>query len=348
MRQLFGSVGGRDVFLYTLRNSRGFEARITNYGGILVSLSVPDRWGRHDDVVLGYDGLHGYLADRAYMGALIGRFGNRIACGKFVLDGIGHTLALNDGANHLHGGVRGFDKVVWTVDEHASDEGRSLVLDYVSEDGEEGYPGTLSVRVVYSVSPENDLAIDYTAATDAPTVVNLTHHSYFNLCGAGKGDILGHDLIINADSFTPIDDRLIPTGEIRAVHGTVTDFREPARIGERLAMADEQLRFAGGFDHNWVLNGRGDDLRLAALLHERTSGRVMGVFTTEPGVQFYSGNFLDGTAVGKGNVAYAHRSGLCLETQHFPDSPNKPHFPPTRLEPGWLLESTTMYRFSVR
>jgi aldose 1-epimerase len=348
MRELFGTVRGRDVFLYTLRNSRGLEARITNYGGILVSLSVPDRSGRHDDVVLGYDSLNGYLADRAYMGALIGRFGNRIAGGKFCLDGIGYTLAPNNGRNHLHGGVQGFDKVVWSVYEHASDEGRSLVLDYVSENGEEGYPGTLSVRVVYSVSPENDLVIDYTAATDATTIVNLTHHSYFNLGGAGKGDILGHDLIINANSFTPIDERLIPTGEIRAVRDTVMDFRQPARIGERLERVDEQLRFAGGFDHNWVLNGRGDDLRLAALLHERSSGRVMGVFTTEPGLQFYSGNFLDGTAVGKGNVAYPYRSGLCLETQHFPDSPNKPHFPPVRLEPGWLLESTTMYRFSVR
>lgn len=338
--------GGTPVSLYTLSNTRGMEAKITNYGGIVVSLKVPDRNGAPGDVVLGYDSLSQYIASNPYFGALIGRYGNRIAGGRFVLGGTTVTLACNDGPNHLHGGLKGFDKVVWTVDEKASVPGSTLVLTYVSRDGEEGYPGTLSVRVVYAITEKNELTIDYAATTDKPTVVNLTHHSYFNL--AGRGDILGHMLSIAADRFTPVGPGLIPTGVLQGVEGTPFDFRTPTAIGARIGAVDEQLKLAGGYDHNWVLNRTGTEPVIAATVYEPTSGRVMEVLTTEPGLQFYSGNFLNGSNTGKGGVAYQFRTGFCLESQHYPDSPNHPGFPSTVLEPGRQYATRTVYRFSAR
>jgi aldose 1-epimerase len=347
-KESFGATSdGIPVFLYTLRNARGLEARIMTYGGIVVSLRVPDKSGHMDDVVLGYDSLSQYIKANPYFGALVGRYGNRIAKAKFTLDGKVYTLAANDGANSLHGGLKGFDKVVWTAKENESRPGESLVLTYLSKDMEEGYPGNLNVKVVYTLTPENELRIDYTATTDKPTVLNLTHHSYFNLAGAGSRDILDHVLKIDADRFTPIDSGLIPTGELRNVGGTPMDFRTPVAIGARINQNDEQLRLGRGYDHNWVLNGPQGTLRLVATVSEPTTGRTMDVLTTEPGLQFYSGNFLDGTNVGKGGKVYKYRYGFCLETQHFPDSPNKPDFPSTVLRPGGTYKSTTVYRFSA-
>lgn len=337
---------GTDVALYTLSNGKGMEVTVTNYGGIVVSLRVPDRHGKPGDVVLGYDSLAQYIASNPYFGALIGRYGNRIGGGTFFLVDRRFTLPTNDGRNHLHGGNRGFDKVVWTVDEKASLPGKTLVLTYVSKDGEEGYPGTLSVRVVYGLTDDNELTIDYSATTDRTTVVNLTHHSYFNL--AGKGTILDHVLSIAADRFTPVDAGLIPTGELRSVEGTPFDFRTPVPIGARIGAADEQLHFGGGYDHNWVLNRAGSGLVTAATVYEPLTGRVMEVLTTEPGLQFYSGNFLNGTNRGKGGLVYEYRTGYCLESQHFPDSPNRPEFPSTTLEPGQQYSSRTVYKFSIR
>lgn len=344
----FGTLpDGSPVSLYTLTNKNGLEAQITNYGGILVSLRVPDKSGNFADIVLGYDSLSQYVTgNNPYFGALIGRYGNRIGKGTFTLNGTKYTLAANNGENHLHGGIKGFDKVLWTVNEKESN-GSKLVLSYVSKDGEEGYPGTLTATVTYSLTDKNELRLDYKATTDKPTVVNLTHHSYFNLAGAGSGDILKHVLSINAAKFTPIDKGLIPTGELRDVKGTPMDFLTPTAIGARINEKDDQLIFAGGYDHNWVLNRTSDSLSLAASVTEATSGRKMEVWTTEPGIQFYSGNFLDGTNIGKGGVKYLHRYGFCLETQHFPDSPNKPQFPSTVLNPGETYKSTTVYRFMI-
>lgn len=345
-KESFGTLpDGSPVSIYILRNKNGLEARITNYGGILVSLRVPDRNGKLDDIVLGYDSLSQYVAhNNPHFGALIGRYGNRISHGKFTLNGASYTLALNNGENSLHGGIKGFDKALWTVNEQQS-TGSSLVLSYTSKDGEEGYPGTLKVTVTYSLSDKNELRIQYGATTDKPTVLNLTHHSYFNLAGAGNGDILNHRMSINAGKFTPVDKGLIPTGELRDVQGTPMDFRTPTSIGARINARDDQLIFAGGYDHNWVLNRDPDSLSLAATVTEASSGRRMEVWTTEPGLQFYSGNFLDGSNVGKGGVKYLRRFGFCLETQHFPDSPNKPQFPSTVLNPGDIYSSTTVYRF---
>src|SRR5436309_8147639 len=323
-KESFGKADGRDVFIYTLSNARGAEARITNYGGIVVSLKVPDRNGKFDDIVLGYDNLDGYLKNGGvYIGALIGRYGNRIAKGRFTLDGVEYQLATNNGENHLHGGVRGFDKVVWKARPLASKGGAALELTYLSRDGEEGYPGSLSVRVVYTLTDANELRIDYTATTDKATVVNLTQHNYYNLAGASSGDILNHRLTINASRFTPTDAVAIPTGELRSVRGTPFDFTRPTAIGARIGADDEQLKFGNGYDHNFVLDGRMGVLRRVAEVYEPTTGRVMEVWTTEPGMQFYTGNYLDGTP-GKGGRAYTRRSALCLETQHYPDSPNKP------------------------
>ncbi len=347
LKESFGTANGREVFLYTLRGERGMEARITNFGAILVSLVVPDRAGRGGDVVLGFDSLDSYVKENPFFGATIGRFGNRIGKGTFVLDGTRYQLPLNNGPNHLHGGPRGFYKQVWDVDEEASTPGKSLALTYTSADGEEGYPGSLSVHVVYSVTDSNELVINYLATTDKPTVVNLTHHSYFNLAGSRESDILGHVLYIQADRFTPVDSTLIPTGELMPVAGTAFDFTTPRPIGERIAWPDQQLVYGRGYDHNFVLNEPTGTLRLAARVSEPVSGRRMDVWTTEPGLQFYSGNFLDGSNIGKGRVAYPYRSGFCLETQHFPDSPNKPHFPSTVLRPGETYASTTIYRLSV-
>jgi aldose 1-epimerase len=347
-RAPFGTVDGKEVFLYTLRNKSGMEARITTYGGIVVSLSVPDRSHKSGDVVLGYDSLSGYLKATPYFGAIVGRYGNRIGKARFTLDGKEYSLRANDGANTLHGGPKGFDKVVWDADETTPATQSVLALSYLSRDGEEGYPGNLKASVVYTVTDSNELRIDYQASTDMPTVQNLTHHSYFNLAGAGKGDILSHEVMLNADRFTPIDAGLITTGELKPVEGTPMDFRTPTAIGARIGAKDDQLRFGRGYDHNWVLNRTGEGLSLAARVTEKTSGRVMEVWTTQPGIQFYSGNFLDGTCIGKGGTPYAYRTGFCLETQHFPDSPNKPSFPSTVLRPGEKFSSTTVYRFSTQ
>ncbi|HXG64998.1 MAG TPA: aldose epimerase family protein [Blastocatellia bacterium] len=348
-KQAFGKTpDGTPVELYTLTNARGAEAKIMTYGGIVVSLRVPDRNGKLDDVVLGYDTLDGYVKNNPYFGALIGRYGNRIARGKFTLDGRQYTLAQNNGENHLHGGVKGFDKVVWNASEIRDKNGVGLKLTYLSKDGEEGYPGNLSVTVIYTLTNNNELRIDYAATTDKKTVVNLTHHSYFNLAGQGAGDVLGHELMLNADKFTPVDKGLIPTGELRSVRGTPMDFTKPTPIGARIEQQDEQINFGGGYDHNWVLNKSGNSPTLAARVYEPTTGRVMEVYTTEPGIQFYSGNFLDGSITGKGGKVYQKRYGFCLEAQHFPDSPNKPNFPSTVLSPGQKYTQTTIYKFSAK
>lgn len=336
---------GRAVHIYTLTNKRGVEARITNYGGRLVSLKTPDKRGAMADVVLGFDSLDGYLKNPGpYFGALIGRYANRIGQAKFTLDGKTYNVPKNDGANSLHGGTEGFDKRLWTA-KMLPDGG--LELTYVSKDGEEGYPGTLTATVVYHLTDANEIRIDYTAITDKDTVVNLTNHSYFNLKGAGSGDILGHLVTINAAQYTPVDSGLIPTGELRSVTGTPFDFQKSTAIGARIEQPDEQLKLGKGYDHNWVLKRKGDGLEVAARVEEPSSGRVMEVLTTQPGLQFYTGNFLDGTIKGKGNLVYGHRSGFAMETQHFPDSPNKPAFPSVVLKPGQTYKNTTIYRFST-
>ena len=332
---------GQPVDLYTLTNAKGSEARIMTYGGVVVSLKVPDRSGALGDVVAGFDNLEGYLTPPPYFGAIIGRYGNRIGGGRFSLGGIEYQLAKNNGANHLHGGVRGFDKRVWSAKQLSP---QSLELSYLSKDGEEGYPGNLAATVTYTLTDANELRIEYSATTDKDTVVNLTNHSYFNL--AAVGDILGHQVLILADRFTPVDKGLIPTGELKSVAGTPFDFRMAKTIGERIEQKDEQLIFGQGYDHNWVLNRAGSGLETAAKVTDPKSGRVMEVLTTEPGLQFYTGNFLDGTLKGKGRV-YTRRSAFCMETQHFPDSPNKPAFPSTVLKPGGTYRTTTIYRFST-
>jgi len=346
--QEFGkSPQGEAVQIHTLTNPQGMEARISNYGGIVVSLKTPDRNGAFADVVLGHDSVEGY-AKSPYFGAIIGRYGNRIGNAQFTLQGNTYPLAKNNGPNHLHGGIKGFDKVVWTAEPVNSPEGQGLSLSYVSADGEEGYPGTLSAKVVYLLTNDNALRIDYEASTDKPTIVNLTNHAYFNLKDAGATTILDHELMLNADRYTPVDKTLIPTGELAAVEGTPFDFRQPTAIGARIDGDHEQLKFGLGYDHNFVLNRSADGLVLAATVFEATTGRRMEVLTTEPGVQFYSGNFLDGTVSGRGGAVYQRRSGFCLETQHFPDSPNKPQFPSTVLEPGQAYRTTTVYRFSAQ
>ncbi len=332
---------GKDVDLYTLTNTNGLKAQIMTYGGIVTSLLVPDKNGVFADIVLGCDSLEEYIKGTPYFGALIGRYGNRIAKGKFTLDGVEYTLATNNGPNHLHGGLKGFDKVVWNAEQMQTDKGPALKLTYLSKDGEEGYSGNLSCTVIYTLTNDNELKISYEAETDKNTVINLTHHSYFNLGGHNSGDILGHELTINADSFTPVDKDLIPTGEIKSVKGTPMDFTNPMAIGSRIKQVQ------GGYDHNYVLKSSDGSLALAALVYEPKSGRVMEVFTTEPGVQFYTGNFLDGSNKGKGAV-YNKHNGFCLETQHFPDSPNKPQFPSTVLKPGDKYKHETVYKFSTR
>jgi aldose 1-epimerase len=346
-KQAFGTTASQEaVELYTLTNANGMEARIMTYGGTVVSLKVPDRHGKLGDVVLGYETLDGYLKNSAYFGAIVGRYGNRIERARFSLNGKEYTLPKNNGENTLHGGLKGFDKVVWMAKEVKSKDGIGLSLSYVSKDGEEGFPGNLSVTVVYTLTNNNELKIEYTATTDKATVVNLTHHSYFNL--AGEGGILNHELMIDASRFTPVDSGLIPTGELRSVKGTPMDFTQATVIGARIDQQDEQLTLGRGYDHNWVLNNRTGSLALAARVYEPGSGRVMEVSTTEPGMQFYSGNFLDGSITGKGGQVYKQRYGLCLETQHFPDSPNKPGFPSTVLKPGQKYKTTTIYKFSVK
>ena len=337
---------GENIDLYTLRNANGVETTITNYGGIVVSLKVPDRNGKFDDVVLGFNDLESYTKPGPYFGALIGRYGNRIAKGRFTLNGVEYKLATNNGENHLHGGIKGFDKVVWTGREMKTKAGPTVILTYLSKDGEEGYPGNLRVRVVYTLTNKNELKIDYSATTDKDTVTNLTHHSYFNLRGAGNGDILQHEVKINADRFVPIDTGSIPLGELRKVMGTPFDFLKSTAIGARIDQDDEQLKNGSGYDHTFVINGRPGTLRLAATAYEASTGRTMEVWTTEPGMQFYTGNFLDGLT-GKSGKAYPRRSGFCFETQHYPDSPNQPSFPTTTLRRGATYKSTTIYRFAA-
>jgi aldose 1-epimerase len=340
--------GGEQVDVYTLTNAKGVEAKIITYGGRIISLKVPDRTGAIGDVVLGFDSLDGYLKDNPFFGALVGRYGNRIAKGKFTLDGKEYSLPVNNGANALHGGIKGFDKHLWTAKPGEGKDGPTLKLTYVSKDGEEGYPGTLTAVVTYTLTSNNELRIHYEATTDKPTVLNLTNHSYFNLAGAGEGDILGHVLMLNADKFTPVDSGLIPTGELRAVDGTPFDFRKATAIGARIDQtSDEQIKFGGGYDHNFVLNGKAGTLRQVARVSEPKTGRVMEVLTTEPGVQFYTGNFLNGSLTGKGGKVYNKRYGFCLETQHYPDSPNKPDFPSTVLRPGAKYDTTTVFKFST-
>lgn len=356
-KSVFGQLpDGRQVDVYRFTNANGIEMRVTNYGGIILSLKTPDVEGEFDDIVLGFDSLEAYLSDEyrqanPYFGALIGRYGNRIAGGRFSLDGETHSLATNDGSNHLHGGEQGFDRVLWQAESFESDEGAGLVLRYTSEDGEEGYPGKLETQVTYTLTDADELIVDYRATTDKTTPVNLTQHSYFNLQGEGSGSILDHHLTIHADAFTPVDDGLIPTGEIRAVAGTPFDFTQPTAIGERIEQDNEQLTLGKGYDHNFVLatdDAASDDRALAARVWEPESGRLLEIATTEPGIQFYSGNFLAGDLTGKRGRAYAHRSGFALETQHFPDSPNQSNFPSTILEPGETYRTRTIYRFSAQ
>ncbi len=342
----FGSLDGESVMLYTLTNQSGAQVGIIDYGGIVVSLTVPDRDGNLGDVVMGYDNLDAYLADTPYFGSITGRYANRIAKGRFEIDGAVYELAVNNGPNALHGGIKGFDKVVWKG--VPTEAGDGVAFSYVSSDGEEGYPGTLTSKVTYTWTDENELRIEYEAQTDKPTVVNLTNHSYFNLKDGGASSILGHEMTINADTYTPVDETSIPTGEIAALDGTPLDFREPTTIGSRIEDEHEQLRIGAGYDQNYVLNRESDELVLAATVYEPESGRVMEVLTTEPGMQLYSGNFLDGHHIGKGGVAYEHRSGFCLETQHYPDSPNQADFPSTVLRPGGTYATQTVYRFSTR
>ena len=347
--QEFGKIPtGEAVQLYTITNSGGMEARITNYGGIVVSLKTPDRNGALAEVTLGHDSLDGLVERNRYFGSIVGRYGNRIDNAQFTLGGQTYTLAANNGPNHLHGGIKGFDKVAWKAEPIDTAQGAGVSLTYVSADGEEGYPGELNAKVVYLLTADNALRIDYEATTDKPTVVNLTNHAYFNLKDAGASTILDHELTLNADRYTPVDATLIPTGELAPVEGTPFDFRQPMAIGSRIDGDHEQLKFGLGYDHNFVINRQAAGLALAATVYEPQTGRRMEVWTTEPGVQFYTGNFLDGTITGKGGVVYQRRSGLCLETQHFPDSPNKEQFPSVVLEPGETYRTTTEYRFAAQ
>jgi aldose 1-epimerase len=335
----------KDVIV--LKNTPGMEVRVVPYGGIITSIRVPDREGRFDDVVLGYDNADAYVRNNGpHMGAIIGRYGNRIAKGMFTLDGQTFHLALNNGPNHLHGGIKGFDKVLWQAEEFRNADGTGVIFRYTSADGEEGYPGKLDVRVTYTLNDRNELIVDYSATSDKATPVNLTQHSYFNLAGVTR-DVLDHELTINADRFTPVDETLIPTGTLAPVDGTPFDFRKPIAIGARIGEDHEQLRFGKGYDHNYVINRSGEGLVPAAHVYEPSTGRVLDVSTTEPGVQFYSGNFLDGSITGKSGRTYQQRFGFCLETQHYPDSPNKPDFPSTILRPGSEYKSRTVFAFSV-
>jgi aldose 1-epimerase len=348
-RAAFGALPDRTaVEVFTLTNANGLEVRAINYGGIIVSLKTKDRTGKLDDITLGYDDLAGYVKQNPFFGAIVGRYGNRIAKGQFTIDGKTYTLAKNNGPNHLHGGVRGFDKVVWKAEPFQTADTVGVVFSHVSPDGDEGYPGRLSARVTYTLTNKDELRVDYLATTDKPTHVNLTQHAYFNLAGDGTRDILGHELTIAADRYTPVDSTLIPTGELAPVEGTPFDFRKPHAIGARIGAAHEQLKHGMGYDHNWVLNRSGSGLVPVVQVVEPTTGRTLDIATTEPGVQFYTGNFLDGTIKGKAGRVYKQRYGFCLETQHYPDSPNKPQFPTTLLRPGQEYKTSTVFTFGVK
>lgn len=347
-RRPFGQTpSGAPVYLYTLTNSHGMQVKITNYGGTIVSLSTPDRTGKLGDIALGYNDLADYEKNSPYFGSIVGRFANRIAHGQFTLDGKTYHLFLNNGPNTLHGGKIGFDKVVWTAEPEQGKSSAGVALRYVSKDGEEGYPGILSTRVTYTLKNDDSLRIDYTATTDKDTVVNLSNHTYFNLAGEGNGTVLDHVLTINADRYTPVDKTSIPTGQLAPVAGTPFDFRKPHAVGERIRENNVQLKNAGGYDHNWVLRPHGHKMAEAVRVYCPRSGRVMTIFTTQPGLQIYSGNFLDGSIVGKSGKRYVHNGALVLETQHFPDSPNHANFPTTVLKPGDVYRESTILKFSV-
>jgi aldose 1-epimerase len=334
---------GQEVDLYTLTNTNGLKARITSYGAILVSLEVPDRDGKPADITLGFDTLEGYIKEHPYFGATVGRYANRIGGAKFKLNNVEYKLAANNGPNHLHGGIRGFDKVVWKVEEtKANNDEATVKFSYLSKDGEEGYPGNLTCTVTYTLTKDDELKINYEAGTDKPTVINLTNHSYWNLAGQGSGNILGHELMLNADKYTPVDEGLIPTGEIKSVKDSPMDFTKPMTIGSRIGQVE------GGYDHNYVLNSGGGTLALCARVYEPTSGRIMEIHTIEPGVQFYTGNFLDGSITGKAGRVYKKHYGFCLETQHFPDSPNKQDFPSVVLKPGDKYTTLTVHKFYAK
>ncbi len=349
-REPFGTTAdGHAVERFTLTSASGVTIAVLSYGGVIQSILAPDRAGALADVTLGYDTLPEYEKDKSYLGALVGRYANRIRAGRFSLDGRDYTLAQNAGGNHLHGGMRGFNKAVWSVEPFEERGESGLALEHVSPDGDEGYPGTLRSRVTYRLTGRGELVIDFSATTDTATPANLTQHAYFNLGGSGSGDILGHELELSASRFTPVDATLIPTGELRSVHGTPFDFSTPEVVGARIGADDEQLRLAGGYDHNFVIDRpAAAALTLAARLTDPVSGRGVDIHTTEPGIQFYTGNFLDGTVMGKGGIPHRYRSGLALETQHFPNSPNEPSFPSTILRPGAEHRSRTVYHFVVR
>ena len=345
----FGIANGVACALYKLTNTNGVSMSVTDYGGIVTALTVPDKNGAFADVTLGYNTVEAYVKNSPYFGAIIGRYGNRIAKAAFSLNGADYKLAANNGENSLHGGIKGFDKVVWNVKEKTAPDAVGLELTFVSKDGEEGFPGTLSVTVTYWLTDANEFKIDYQAKTDKTTIVNLTQHAYFNLAGEGNGDILGHEVMLNADAYTPVNKNLIPTGELAPVKGTPMDFTSPTSVGDRIDADFEQLKFGAGYDHNWVINQKAKgQLTLAGTVYEAKTRRFMEVFTTEPGVQLYCGNFLDDSMVGKSGKPYGRRSGLCLETQHFPDSPNKPQFPTVVLKPGETYKTNTVYKFSVK
>ncbi len=343
-KESFGQTPDKQtVVLYTLTNPNGVKAKITSYGAILVSLETPDKNGNIADIILGFDTLDGYLKEHPYFGVIVGRYANRIGAAKFELNDVEYKLAANNGANHLHGGIKGFDKVVWNVEDvKAADDTAAVKLSYLSKDGEEGYPGSLNCSVTYTLTKDNELKIEYEAQTDKTTIVNLTNHAYWNLAGQGNGDILGHELTLNADKYTPVDEGLIPTGEIKEVKDSPMDFTKSMTIGSRISQV------TGGYDHNYVLNSGGGKLALAAKVYEPTTGRVMEIYTSEPGIQLYSGNFLDGSITGKSGKVYKKHYAFCLETQHFPDSPNKPQFPSVVLKPGEKYQTVTVHKFSTK
>jgi aldose 1-epimerase len=345
----FGKLSdGSDTTIYTLQNKNGATVSVTDLGAALVSINVPDKNNAMADVLLGHEGAQGYVDDNSYLGFIVGRYGNRIAKGKFSLDGKAYHLGINDGENHLHGGNGGFHTKLWKATINANAPAESVTMHCISPDGDEGYPGRVVLDVTYSWNDTNELTIEYTGTTDAPTILNPTSHGYFNLTGDPRNTILDHELIIAADQFTPAGPGRIPTGRIQMVEGTPFDFRSPRRIGDKIDDAYDQLLTAGGYDHNWVIRNYNKTLHCAATVYEPKSGRFMEVLTDQPGLQFYTGNFLDGSLRGKGGIAYGYRSGLCLEAQHFPDSPNQPHFPSVVLRPGETYRQTTKYRFSTK
>jgi aldose 1-epimerase len=348
-KKLFGNLNdGTEVYEFTLTNPGGMRVKIINYGAIVMSIEVPDRNGKLGDVILGYDDLGGYINDNSYQGAIVGRYGNRIAKGKFTLEDVEHQVTINDGENHLHGGRKGFFKSIWNAEPIESKTAPALKLTYSSPDGEEGYPGNVKIEVIYTVTADNELKIEYTGTTDKITILNPTHHSYFNLTADPKNTILDYELMIDADKTTEVGKGLIPTGKLLDVENTPMDFRTPTKIGARINADDPQLKLGFGYDHNWVLNNFDKQIRKAVELYDSSTGRLMEIFTDQPGMQFYSGNFLDGTIKGKKGISYQYRTGLCLEAQLFPDSPNKPDFPSATLKPGEKYSQTTIYKFSVK